>query len=147
MGAKRKFFGAFAFIALVIFVGATALQSQSSNSGSQAQVVGAPPSPPVAPVRPVTDEYFGTKVVDPYRYMENLQDPDVQAWFKAQDDYTRAVLMRIPGRQQLLERIKQLDQSAPFQVSDVQRYQGERYYYRKILASSTSARASTEPRN
>src|ERR1019366_5394289 len=75
------------------------------------------------------------KVVDPYRYMENLRDSEVQAWFKAQDDYTRAVLVRIPGRQQLLERIKQLDQSAPFHVGDVQRYQGEKYYYRKRLAS------------
>jgi len=28
---------------------------------------------PVAPVRAVTKEYFGTKVVDPYRYMENLK--------------------------------------------------------------------------
>ena len=27
---------------------------------------------PVAPVRPVTDDYFGTKVVDNYRYMEDL---------------------------------------------------------------------------
>ena len=30
--------------------------------------------PPVAPVRPVTDTYFGTPVVDPYRYLENLKD-------------------------------------------------------------------------
>lgn len=26
--------------------------------------------PPVAPVRPVTDDYFGTKVIDNYRYFE-----------------------------------------------------------------------------
>ncbi len=56
------------------------------------------PSPPVAPVRPVTDDYHGVKVVDPYRYMENLKDPEVQAWIKAQNDYARAVLGRIPGR-------------------------------------------------
>jgi prolyl oligopeptidase len=136
MGAKRKLFDAFAFVALLFLVRATVLQSQSSNAGSsQQQTVGGPPSPPVSPVRPVTDEYFGTKVVDPYRYLENLQDPGVQVWFKAQDEYTRAVLARIPGRAQLLERIKQLDQSAPFQVSDVQRFQGDRYYYRKIQAS------------
>lgn len=49
-------------------------------------------TPPVAPVRPVTDDYYGTKVVDPYRYMENVNDPEVQAWMKAQNDYTRAML-------------------------------------------------------
>src|SRR5215831_20006706 len=76
-------------------------------------------TPPVAPVRPVIDDYHGTKVSDPYRYMENLQDPEVQAWFKAQDDYTRAVLARVPGSKRLLDRIKQLDQSAPYHVGDV----------------------------
>jgi prolyl oligopeptidase len=70
-------------------------------------------SPPVAPVRPVTDDYYGTNIVDSYRYMENLKDPEVQAWMKAQDDYTRAALASIPGRSQLLARIQQLDQSVP----------------------------------
>ncbi|HLJ40518.1 MAG TPA: hypothetical protein VKT50_03420 [Candidatus Acidoferrales bacterium] len=51
---------------------------------------GARNKPPVAPVRPVTDEYYGTKIVDNYRYMENLKDPEVQQWMKAQADYTRA---------------------------------------------------------
>jgi prolyl oligopeptidase len=89
----------------------------------------------VAPVRPVVDDYYGTKVVDPYRYMENLKDPEVQTWFKGQDDFTRAALSRIPDRARLLDRIKQLDQSAPYQFGDVQRYQGEKYYYRKIFAT------------
>ncbi|MEO7041183.1 MAG: hypothetical protein ABI035_02875, partial [Gemmatimonadaceae bacterium] len=48
--------------------------------------------PPVAPVRPVTDTYFGTKVVDNYRYFENVKDPEVQAWMKAQANYTRRTL-------------------------------------------------------
>ncbi len=47
--------------------------------------------PPVAPVRPVVEDYFGTKVTDLYRYMENLKDPEVMAWMKAQNDYTRGV--------------------------------------------------------
>jgi prolyl oligopeptidase len=83
------------------------LRSQSVNSSSP------PASPPVAPVRPITDDYYGTKVVDPYRYMENLNDPELQAWMKAQNDCTRTVLARIPGRELLLARIRELDQSAP----------------------------------
>jgi len=95
----------------------------------------APASPPVAPVRPVTEEYFGTKVVDPYRYMENLKDPAVEAWFKGQNDYTRATLARIPGRDALLAKIKKLDESAPSRVFDVRRLPGGRYFYQKRLAS------------
>jgi prolyl oligopeptidase len=64
--------------------------------------------PPVAPVRPVTDVYFGTPVVDNYRYMENLKDPEVQAWMKAQDDYTRRELAAIPGRAALAQRVESL---------------------------------------
>ena len=72
-----------------------------------------PASAPPAPVRPVVDDYFGTKVTDPYRYMENLKDPEVQAWLKSQNDYTRTVLGAIPGRADLLARLRQLDQAAP----------------------------------
>ncbi len=66
--------------------------------------------------------------------MENTNDPAVQAWFKAQNDYTRAALVKIPGRRLLLERIQQLDQSAAAKVSEVQRFKGDRYYYKKLLA-------------
>jgi prolyl oligopeptidase len=45
--------------------------------------------------------------------MEDLKDPEVQAWFKGQNDYTRAVLAGLPGRAQLLMRIRDLDQSVP----------------------------------
>src|ERR1700722_2278422 len=68
----------------------------------------APSAPPVAPVRVITDEYFGVKVADPYRYLEDLKNPEVAAWFKGQNDYTRAVLNRIPGRSAFLTRIKAL---------------------------------------
>src|ERR1700693_6265217 len=69
--------------------------------------------PPVAQVRPVVDDYFGTKVTDPYRYMERLDNPEVAKWMKAQNDYTRRVLGRMSGRDQLLARIEQLDKSVP----------------------------------
>lgn len=70
-------------------------------------------APPVAPVRSAVEDFYGTKVADPYRYMENMKDPEVEAWFKGQNDYTRAVLAKIPGRAKLLARIRELDQSVP----------------------------------
>ena len=103
---------------------APSLQSQEKTAAKQ----------PVAPVRPVTDDYYGTKIVDNYRYMENLKDPEVQSWFKNQNDYTRATLANIPGRDKLLARIKELDQSVPVTVFGVQRLPGDLYFYRKVLA-------------
>jgi prolyl oligopeptidase len=84
-------------------------------------------APPVAPIRPVTDDYFGTQVVDNYRYLEDVKDPQVQAWMKAQADYTRAELDQLPGRQALLDRIHALSNSDTRRAAFVRR--GQRYFY------------------
>ena len=47
-------------------------------------VVLAQTAPPVAPVRDQVDLWHGEVVHDPYRYMENLADPQVQSWLGAQ---------------------------------------------------------------
>jgi prolyl oligopeptidase len=105
-----------------------------------AQSSAAPAGPPVAPVQVVTDEYFGTKVSDPYRYMEKLDTPEVQKWFKQQDDYTRSVLSQIPGRTALLARIKQFDQTGPPRILSMLRYAGDKIYYEKRLPDEDVAK-------
>ncbi len=90
-------------------------------------------NPPVAPVRNVTDTYFGTTVNDPYRYMENLSDPGVMAWMKAQNKYTHALLDGIPERKALLARIQELDNAVTARVADVRRLPDDRYFYLKRL--------------
>jgi prolyl oligopeptidase len=64
------------------------------------------PAPPTAAVIPVADKYFGTTIVDPYRWMENLDNPTMQSWLKAQDTYTRSVLSAIPGRKAYSARLE-----------------------------------------
>jgi prolyl oligopeptidase len=91
---------------------------------------------PVAPVKPVTTDYYGTKVVDPYRYMENLEDPEVQAWMKGQNAYARAELAKIPGREALLEKIRRYDQSVP--RVRVRRLPGDRYLVLKQLPTDNT---------
>jgi prolyl oligopeptidase len=66
--------------------------------------------------------------------MENLADPEVQTWIKAQSDYTRAVLASLPGRQQLLKRIVELDESTAADIASVRRLPGDLYLYTKLLA-------------
>jgi protease II len=90
----------------------TAILTLAFSIGALAQRP-APQPPPAAPVKPAVDHYHGIAVSDPYRYMENADDQAVQSWMKAQDDYTRAMLVRIPGRQRLLSRIEELDNSVP----------------------------------
>ena len=89
----------------------------------------APLSQPVAPVRPVIDDYFGTKVTDPYRWMENLKSPEVQAWMKAQSDYTHDYLGKLPGRDDLVKRIESLDNAA-IRIGEVELFGGRYFYYK-----------------
>jgi prolyl oligopeptidase len=87
---------------------------------------------PIAAIRPVTDEYFGTDVVDNYRYMENFNDPTVQQWVKAQADYTIETLSQLPGRKTFFDRMMELDDSVPAKVSGVLRLANGKVFYRKI---------------
>jgi len=89
---------------------------------------------PKTQVRPVTEEFFGMKVVDPYRWLENTSDPEVVAWMKAQSDYTQAVLSRIPGREKLLARIKELDNAGDL-VSALQVWGGHYFYFKTAPGS------------
>ncbi|TDK23793.1 S9 family peptidase [Luteimonas aestuarii] len=58
--------------------------------------------PPAAKVEPVVDDYYGTQVTDPYRWMESGKDPDWLPWLKAQGGHTQAVFAALPGRAALL---------------------------------------------
>jgi prolyl oligopeptidase len=79
----------------------------------------------------VTDEYFGTKIVDSYRWLENLKSPEVSDWMKSQNDYTRSVLDRIPGREKLRARIAELDDTGVL-VSSFQSYSGHWFYLKRV---------------
>ncbi|HSI34426.1 MAG: prolyl oligopeptidase family serine peptidase [Phycisphaerae bacterium] len=91
--------------------------------------------PPVAPVRPVVDDHHGTKVTDPYRYMEKMADPEVAAWVKGQADFARRTLESIPGRDALLARIAELDAGAPYRIHVLRRWADGRLLYYKTLAT------------
>jgi prolyl oligopeptidase len=70
------------------------------------------PGAPSAPIKPVTDTYYGIKVTDPYRWLENADDPAVQAWGRAQDARTRAWLDRRPVRRTIHDRLTTLISAA-----------------------------------
>jgi prolyl oligopeptidase len=67
-------------------------------AAAQTQPAGGPPA---ARIDPVIDTYFGKKIADPYRWMET-PGPELTTWAHAQNNYARAALARIPGRDALL---------------------------------------------
>ncbi|MCL1680405.1 prolyl oligopeptidase family serine peptidase [Elizabethkingia miricola] len=67
---------------------------------------------PKTPEIPVTDDYFGTKITDNYRWLEDLKSPEVQSWFKAQSDFSHQVIDKIPNREFLFNRMKQIQEMA-----------------------------------
>ncbi|MFZ0563514.1 MAG: prolyl oligopeptidase family serine peptidase [Terriglobales bacterium] len=64
--------------------------------------------PPKAKVAPVEDTIHGHKIVDPYRYLENPNDPDTRLYVEEELNYTRSVLDPLPGRDKINARLSQL---------------------------------------
>lgn len=54
------------------------------------------------------DVLHGVTVPDPYRWLENASSPEVKAWMTAQDELARKELGRLPEREKLLARLKEL---------------------------------------
>ena len=53
----------------------------------------------------VVDEYFGTRVPDPYRWLEDDMSDETAAWVEAQNEVTFHFLDQIPFRNQIRERL------------------------------------------
>ena len=74
------------------------------------------------------DEYFGEKVSDPYRWLENDTSAQTAAWVEAENKVTNAYLQKIPFREKLLKRLTELSSyeriGAPFKQN------GKWYFYR-----------------
>src|ERR1700704_3880911 len=68
----------------------------------------APSGPPKAKVAPVEDTVQGHKIVDPYRYLENGDDPDTKQYVEQELAYTRSLLDPLPGRDRINARLSQL---------------------------------------
>ncbi|XXU06526.1 prolyl oligopeptidase family serine peptidase [Sorangium sp. So ce854] len=50
----------------------------------------------------------GVEITDPYRWLEDGDSPEVKEWMKSQDAFTRAELSRLPERDAIAARLKQL---------------------------------------
>jgi prolyl oligopeptidase len=57
---------------------------------------------------PVTDSYHSTEVVDDYRWLEDWDDPETQAWSSAQNELARSYLDQLPSVPEIRTRVTEL---------------------------------------
>ncbi|HYU10028.1 MAG TPA: prolyl oligopeptidase family serine peptidase [Gemmatimonadales bacterium] len=74
------------------------------------------------------DDYHGTKVADPYRWLEDVDSPETRSWVDAENRVTFGYLERIPERERIRHRLTELwdypKYGAPFK-------KGGRYFFFK----------------
>lgn len=78
--------------------------------------------PPVTKTVNVLDDYFGTKIADPFRWLEYDTAADVAEWVVAQNKYTFDYLAQIPYRDKIKTRLENIwnyaKYSSPFKKGD-----------------------------
>src|SRR2546427_2500852 len=83
---------------------------------------------PAARKSDVVDDYHGTRVPDPYRWLEDPDSPESRAWIEAENRLTAAYLAEVPARATIRQRLTQLwnypKYGAPFR-------KGRRYFFFK----------------
>ena len=108
-------------IKTALLLGAAAI---AASCGNMKQIKHQPY--PVAERGEVADNYFGTEVPDPYRWLEDDNSETTAAWVAAENAVTQDYLSQIPFRGAIRERLTQLwnyaKESAP-------RKHGDWYYY------------------
>jgi len=74
----------------------------------------------------VFDTYFGTKVADPYRWMEDLNAAELKKWVDAENAVTFKYLDALPVRDTLKKRLTEL---YDYPRVTIPRYEGRRWFY------------------
>jgi prolyl oligopeptidase len=90
------------------------------------------PAPP--PVKPVTEDYFGTRITDNYRYMEDSADPVFSQWIRAEGRYARSFFDSIAPRAELAKRVSAFGGSFGF-VNSYQSYGGRDFWLERAPGS------------
>lgn len=109
-------------LALLVGCNQTTTTSQNSTTNNEKM------NYPTTKKGDVVDNYFGTPVPDPYRWLEDDKSAETAQWVKAQNDFTFAYLSKIPYRNTIKEKLQKLWNyeriGAPFTEGDYT------YYYK-----------------
>ena len=89
------------------------------------------PLAPAAEAIPVVDDYFGTKIADNYRWLEDAKSPQARAFIDAQNAYTAQYLKQARIRPSLVEGLKALEEVPRWSMP---MSRGDSYFFLKRLA-------------
>ena len=87
---------------------------------------------PTTKIVAASDTYFGTTYKDPYRWLENLNTPEVDDWLKQQANYTNSILSNISGRDALVAEWKTIDKNQVVQIAPLDYINGRLFYFKMI---------------
>lgn len=94
-----------------------------------------PPPPPTA-THPVTDDYQGTKIDDPYRWLEDAKSPQTRAWIDEQNKYTQQYLSQLKNRPEIVKQLTELQHVDKYSLPNLR---GGKYFFEKRLAGENQA--------
>ena len=94
------------------------------------------PSPPPVEASPVADDYFGTKISDSYRWLEDARSTQTRAFLDAQNAYTARYLKQARIRPQVLDDLDALENVTR---ADVPTERAGSYFFLKRLAGEQQA--------
>src|SRR5512139_1542806 len=100
-------------VAAALLAGGCTQKSDAPLPAAQASAAGAgfgdaKLAYPAAQRGDVVDDYFGTKVADPYRWFEQLDSEQTKQWVDAENNLTRPILEKLPMREWVKQRLTQL---------------------------------------
>lgn len=113
-------------VCAVVLVGASAAMVRAGEVEGMGTTKGSVMDYPKARVSDQVDDYFGTKVRDPYRWMEDVDSSEVKAWVDAENQLTRGYLDDVPGREKMHARLMELTNFERYTTPDAK---GGRYFY------------------
>lgn len=79
---------------------------------------------------PHVDTYWGTQVEDDYQWLEDGSNPDVKAWWEAQNQATRAYLDSLPDLAAITAEIKRLSNGGSSEFSGLTRVGGKLFAFK-----------------
>ncbi|MGC2504348.1 MAG: prolyl oligopeptidase family serine peptidase, partial [Silvibacterium sp.] len=120
--------------ALIVFcLPLTLLAQQNAVHGRDGITL---PPPPVAAVHSVTDDYFGTKIVDNYRWLEDAKSPETRAWIDEENKYTQQYLSQVKMLPEIRQGLTALERVDEYSMPTLR---GGKYFFEKRLADENQA--------
>ena len=93
-----------------------------------------------APSQPAIDDYFGNKIIDEYRNLEDLKDSSTVKWMKSQTNYANSVINRIPNKDNYLNKRLEFDKKQGYSIYGLRITGNDKYFYLKQGSEERAAK-------